>query len=351
MRKKTREIVVGDVIVGGDAPITVQSMTKTDTSDVEATISQIKKLEASGCEIVRVAVPDQNSALVLGRIKRNIGIPLIADIHFNYKLALTAIQEGVDGLRINPGNIGSPKRVEIIAKAADERKIPIRIGVNSGSIEKEFLDKFKGPTPQAMVESALKHIGILESLNFYSIKVSLKASNVMDTVTANRLISEKVKYPIHLGVTEAGSFTSAVAKSSVCLGILLDEGIGDTIRVSITGDPTLEVRAGFEILKALNLRKRGINLISCPTCGRCEIDIPFLLQQLEERLESVREPLTVAVMGCVVNGPGEARQADIGIAGGKGEGLLFKNGEIIRKVQEKEMVTILVEEILAMVNS
>jgi len=325
-RRNTRQISIGNVKIGGGAPISVQSMTNTDTRDHLSTISQIRRLESVGCEIIRVAVPDMEAAEKLGEIKKGISIPLIADIHFDYRLALKAIEEGVDGLRINPGNIGGKVKIKSVVEAAKDRKIPIRIGINSGSIEKKLLSKYGHPTPDAMVESALSNIAILESLNFHDIKVSLKASNVLDTVEAYRLISEKVGYPLHVGITEAGTSFSGTIKSSVGIGILLNEGIGDTIRVSLTADPVEEVRVGYEILKALGLRYRGINLISCPTCGRCEIDLINLANEIEGRLAHITMPLNIAVMGCVVNGPGEAKEADVGIAGGKGIGILFKIG-------------------------
>ncbi|MEW6616133.1 MAG: flavodoxin-dependent (E)-4-hydroxy-3-methylbut-2-enyl-diphosphate synthase [Thermodesulfobacteriota bacterium] len=348
-RRKTRQISIGNVKIGGSAPISVQSMTNTDTRDYLSTISQIHRLESVGCEIIRVAVPDMEAAEKLGEIKKGISIPLIADIHFDYRLALRAVEEGVDGLRINPGNIGGKVKIKSVVEAAKERKIPIRIGVNSGSIEKKLLSKYGHPTPDAMVESALSNIAILESLNFHDIKVSLKASNVLDTIEAYRLISEKVDYPLHVGITEAGTSFSGTIKSSVGIGILLNEGIGDTIRVSLTADPVEEVRAGYEILKALGLRYRGINLISCPTCGRCEIDLIELTNEVEVRLAHISVPLNVAIMGCVVNGPGEAEEAEIGIAGGKGVGLLFKKGRVVKKLKEKELADVLVKEVEEMV--
>jgi (E)-4-hydroxy-3-methylbut-2-enyl-diphosphate synthase len=287
----------------------------------------------------------------LGEIKKGISIPLIADIHFDYRLALKAIEEGVDGLRINPGNIGGKVKIKSVVEAAEDRKIPIRIGINSGSIEKKLLSKYGHPTPDAMVESALSNIAILESLNFHDIKVSLKASNVLDTVEAYRLISEKVGYPLHVGITEAGTSFSGTIKSSVGIGILLNEGIGDTIRVSLTADPVEEVRVGYEILKALGLRYRGINLISCPTCGRCEIDLINLANEIEGRLAHITMPLNIAVMGCVVNGPGEAKEADVGIAGGKGIGILFKKGRAVKKIKEIEFVDVFVQEVEKMVKN
>ncbi len=344
-RRTTRQIRIGDVPVGGDAPVTVQSMCNTDTRDIEATISQILRLQEAGCDIVRVAVPDEEAARALSQIREAIRIPLIADIHFNYRLALTSIESGVDGLRINPGNIGKPERVEAVVRAAMERGIPIRIGVNAGSLEPELWEKYGGPTPEAMVESALNHVRILEDLDFRKIKISLKASDVNRTIEAYRLMSRKTDYPLHIGITEAGTFLPGTVKSSVGLGILLAEGIGDTLRVSLTDDPVQEVRVGIEILKSLGLREAGPVMISCPTCGRCEIDLIGLAQEVEGRLTDLKTPIDVAVMGCVVNGPGEAREADFGIAGGKGVGLIFRKGKIVRKVQEAELADALMEEI------
>ncbi|MFA4911869.1 MAG: flavodoxin-dependent (E)-4-hydroxy-3-methylbut-2-enyl-diphosphate synthase [Desulfobacteria bacterium] len=349
-RRNTRQISIGNVKIGAGAPISVQSMTNTDTRDHLSTISQIRRLESIGCEIIRVAVPDMEAAEKLGEIKKGISIPLIADIHFDYRLALRSVEEGVDGLRINPGNIGGKAKIKSVVEAAKERKVPIRIGVNSGSIEKRLLVKYGHPNPEAMVESALSNINMLESLNFHDIKVSLKASNVLDTVNAYRLLSEKVDYPLHVGITEAGTSFSGTIKSSIGIGILLNEGIGDTIRVSLTADPIEEVRAGYEILKALGLRYRGINLISCPTCGRCEIDLINLANEIEGRLTHITMPLNIAVMGCVVNGPGEAKEADIGIAGGKEIGILFKKGRAVKKIKEIEVVDVFVREVEKMIN-
>jgi len=345
MKKTTRQIRVGDVLVGGGAPCPVQSMCSTDTRDTAATTAQIGRLSEAGCELVRCAVLDMEAAEALGTIKSNISIPLIADIHFDYKLALKALEMGVDGLRINPGNIGEKWKVAEVVQASRERLVPIRIGVNAGSLEKELLEKYGHPTAEAMVESALGHVAILEELGYDQIKISLKASDVMKTVEAYRLLSRRVDYPLHIGITEAGTTFSGTIKSSVGLGILLAEGIGDTLRVSLTGDPVDEIRVGFGILKALGLRQRGINLVSCPTCGRCRIDLVPIAEEVERRLQKVIAPLNVAVMGCVVNGPGEAREADVGIAGGMGEGLLFRRGEIVRKVPEKELADALVAEV------
>lgn len=332
-------------MVGGDAPIRVQSMTNTKTCDVVSTVVQIKELVEAGCEIVRVAVPDRNAALALKEIRKQVDIPLVADIHFNYHLALKAIEAGVDGLRINPGNIGGRERLAQLVDAAKERGIPIRIGVNAGSLEKDLLAKYGGVSADALVESALNHIRIFEELNFREIKVSLKASNIPLMLEAYHKLAKMVDYPFHVGVTEAGPLRSGVIKSAVGIGALLAEGIGDTIRVSLTDHPRYEVWAGYEILKALGLRQRGAELISCPTCGRCKLDLISIAKQVEDRLQGIKKPLKVAVMGCVVNGPGEAREADIGIAGGKGFGLIFHQGKVIRKVPEENLVEELMKEI------
>jgi len=345
MRRKTRQISLGSVAIGGSAPVAVQSMCNTDTRDSEATLSQIRRLEQAGCEIVRLAVPDEEAAFALGKIRKGAAIPLIADIHFDYRLAIEAVKQGVDGLRINPGNIGGKDKVREVVRACKDHGIPIRIGVNAGSLEKHLMEKYQHPTPEAIVESAFGHIRILEDLDYREIKVSLKASDVLTTVAAYRLFSEKTHYPLNIGISEAGTLFSGTIKSSVGLGILLAEGIGDTMRVSLTADPIEEVRVAYAILKSLKIRQRGVNIISCPTCGRTEIDIIGLAQEVENRLASIKEPLTVAVMGCVVNGPGEARAADVGIAGGKGVGLLFKHGEIIKKFEEKELANVLVREV------
>lgn len=347
-RRKTRQIKVGSVPVGGDAPISIQSMTNTNTADVTSTVNQILSLEQAGCEIVRAAVPDKEAVTALGSILAQIHIPLIADIHFDYRLALGAIEAGVQGLRINPGNIGEKYRVREVVKGAKERGIPIRIGVNAGSLEKSLLEKFGLATPEAMVESALGHIGILEELNYNDIKLSLKASSVPVMIEAYRMLAQKVDYPLHLGVTEAGTPKRGAIKSAVGIGTLLAEGIGDTVRVSLTGDPVEEVIVAKEILRALGLRKEGIDFISCPTCGRTQIDLISIAQEVEDKLSiyNIKTPLTIAIMGCVVNGPGEAREADLGIAGGKGQGLLFRQGKIIKKLPEDQLVDALVEEVL-----
>ena len=331
--------------MGGDAPCAEQSMCSTDTRDVSATLAQIAGLAAAGCELIRCAVPDMDAAEALGKIKHESPIPVIADIHFDYKLALRVLEGGIDGLRLNPGNIGDKWKVAEVVKAAAERRVPIRIGVNAGSLEKELLERFGHPTAEAMVESALGHVRILEELGYREIKISLKASDVMKTVSAYRQLSERVEYPLHIGITEAGTIFSGTIKSSVGLGILLSDGIGDTMRVSLTGDPLDEVRVGYEILKSLGLRQRGVNFVSCPTCGRCQINLIKVAEEVERRLQGVDKRITVAVMGCAVNGPGEAREADVGIAGGKGEGLLFRNGEVVRKVPEDQLADALLEEI------
>ena len=345
-RRKTRPIQLGKVKVGGDAPITVQSMTKTDTRDVRTTVQQIWDLEAAGCEIIRCAVPVREAALQLGDIKKRIRIPLVADIHFNYKLALIAIEQGVDGLRLNPGNIGARKYVEEVVRAASERKIPIRIGVNAGSLEKDLLQKYDGPTAAGMVESGLRHIHILEDVGYNEIKISLKASDPLMMIEAYRMLAEQVEYPFHLGVTEAGTPSIGTIKSAVGLGTLLAEGIGDTIRVSLAADPVEEVRVGREILKSLRLKKEGLTFVACPSCGRADVDLVGLAKTVEERMLPYSNlDIHVAVMGCEVNGPGEARAADLGVAGGKGIGLIFKRGEIIRKVPEAQIVDALMEEV------
>lgn len=345
MARKSKLIYLGKVPVGGGNPVTVQSMTNTKTRDAEATINQIRDLEKAGCDIVRIAVPDKDSAAVLKRIVDAVVIPVVADIHFDYRLALAAMDSGVCGLRINPGNIGTVDRVVEVVKKAKERSIPIRIGVNSGSLEKDLLETYKTPCAEALVESALRHVRILENLGFYDIKISLKASDVITTVSAYRMIADKVDYPLHLGVTEAGTFVSGTVKSAIGIGSLLLDGIGDTIRVSLTDDPVREVEVGREILKAVGLYKGEVEVISCPTCGRCEIDIIRLANEVTNAVKGIRKPLKIAVMGCAVNGPGEAREADLGIAGGKGKGILFKNGEIIKNVKEDELLGALLEEI------
>lgn len=345
-RKQTRELSVGNVRVGNFAPISVQSMTNTKTTDTRATIEQIRRLSEAGCDIVRIAVPDMPAALSLSTIKEGIAIPLVADIHFDYRLALAAMEQGIDALRLNPGNIGDAENVKKVVHEAKRRNIPIRIGVNAGSLAKDTLERHGGRiTPEGMVESALEHIRILEELDFYNIKISLKAHDVPMTIKAYELMSQAVDYPLHLGITEAGTIKSGVIKSAVGIGALLAQGIGDTIRVSLTGDPVEEVKVANEILKSLHLKEYGPTLISCPTCGRCNIDLVNLAGRVEDRLANVKKPISVAVMGCVVNGPGEARDADIGIAGGKGQGIVFRKGEIIKTVSEAELLPALLDEI------
>lgn len=344
-RRKTREVSLGSIKIGGDNPIAVQSMTNTDTRDAEKTIEQIKKLEEAGCDAVRVAVPDMIAAENLGRIKHEINIPLIADIHFDYKLALKAIEEGVDGIRINPGNIGGIDRVKAVVEKCKEKNLKIRIGVNGGSLEKHLLKKYGSATPEALVESAMEHVKILEDLDFYNIVISLKSSDIYTAVEAYTLMSQKVDYPLHLGITEAGGIKKGTIKSSIGVGSLLLKGIGDTIRISLTGDPVEEVHVGKDILRSLNLLNDKIKIVSCPTCGRCNIDLISVANEVEEKIKYINKDMTVAIMGCAVNGPGEAREADIGIAGGKGEGLLFKKGEIVRKIKGNSLVDELLEEI------
>lgn len=344
-RRKTKTIYVGGVPVGGGNPVAVQSMTKTDTADIKSTIKQIKSLESRGCEIIRLAVPDMNAAKALGKIKKSAKIPMIADIHFDWRLALEAIRQGVDGLRINPGNIGAQWKIREVINAATGKEIIIRIGVNAGSLEKDLLEQYVHPVPEALVESAGRHIRILEDLNFTDIKVSLKASDVLKTVEAYRLFSNKYSYPLHIGISEAGPPSQGIIKSSVGLGILLHEGIGDTIRVSLTAGPEEEVRVAYAILGSLGIRKRGVNIISCPTCGRTKIDLKRLVKKVERKVQNINKPLTVAVMGCVVNGPGEAREADFGVAGGTGRGILFKKGVIVKRLKEEELLDALMEEI------
>lgn len=347
-RRKTRKISIGDVSVGGDSPVTVQSMTNTDTSDIVGTIDQIIQLEAAGCEIIRVAVPDLESAAAIREIREGITIPLIADIHFDGRLAVAAMENGAQGIRINPGNLGGVEKLTRVVDAAKTHNVPIRVGVNSGSIEKDLLKKYGYPTPEnpaALIESALRNVSLLEQQDFENIKISIKSSDVLTTIAAYRLLSDKTDYPLHIGVTEAGGLIPGTVKSSVALGILLFEGIGDTFRISLTRDPVEEVRVGFELLRALRIRERGPEMISCPTCGRTKIDLFPLAEAVEKHLQQMQSKLKVAVMGCVVNGPGEAREADIGIAGGKGVGIIFKKGKIIRKVKEDELLAVFLEEL------
>jgi (E)-4-hydroxy-3-methylbut-2-enyl-diphosphate synthase len=344
-RKKTRTIHVGSIPIGGGNPLVVQSMTKTDTADVKSTVRQIQSLAASGCEIIRLAVPDMQAAKSLASIRKSVNIPMIADIHFDWRLALESIRQGIDGLRINPGNIGAMWKVQEVVSAAGDKGIPIRIGVNAGSLEKDLLKKYGHPTPEALVESAGRHIAMLEEFHFRNIKVSLKASDVLKTVDAYRIFSKRYRYPLHIGISEAGPPPIGIIKSAVGLGILLSEGIGDTIRVSLTAPPGEEVRVAYAILGSLGLRQRGVNIISCPTCGRCRIDLKGLVSKVEKRTKKLNKPLTIAVMGCVVNGPGEAREADFGIAGAKGRGIVFRKGKIVQQVEEKDLLNALFEEI------
>ncbi len=348
-RKKTRPVSLGGVQIGGDAPVVVQSMTSTDTRDINATLEQIRELEEAGCELVRIAVPDETAAAAVREIKAGIHIPLIADIHFQHRLALLAMHNGADGIRINPGNISTEGIREIVTMARTSGKV-IRIGINAGSLDKDIAARHGGPTAGALVESALNTIGLLEELDFRSIKLSLKSSDVATTIEAYRLISEKTTYPLHLGVTEAGTLVQAAIKSAIGIGTLLYDGIGDTIRVSVTGSPLQEIGVAYGILRALNLRMVGPDIISCPTCGRCEIDLAGLADRVECALKGMKTSLKIALMGCVVNGPGEAAEADIGIAGGRGGGILFKKGRIVRKVREEEFLPVLLEEIKAMSN-
>jgi len=346
-RRKTSQVKVGDIFIGSAHPVVVQSMTNTDTRNPAATLSQIEELAGAGCELVRVAVPDMKAASALKEIVANSPLPVVADIHFNYRLALASLEAGVAKLRINPGNIGSAARVRTLADAARERGVPIRIGVNSGSLEKKLLKKYGGPSAQALVESALGHCRLLEEAGFRDIVVAIKASDVATTVQANRMFVAQRDYPIHLGITEAGTRLRGAVSSAVGMGILLAEGIGDTIRVSLTADPVEEVGVAYRILACLGLRRRGVEIISCPTCGRAQVDLIALAEKVERGLRRVELPLRVAVMGCEVNGPGEAREADFGIAGGKGGGLVFKKGEIVCKVKEDLLVEKLFELITA----
>ena len=336
---------VGGVLIGGNSPVSIQSMTNTDTRNVKSTVEQILKLEKAGCEIIRVAIPDSEAAQAVGSIKKQIHIPLVCDIHFDYKLALECMKNGCDKIRINPGNIGSQERVKAVVDMAKEKKIPIRIGVNGGSLERDILEKYKSPTADALVESAMRHIKILEDLDYYDTVISLKNSDVITTVEAYQKLDKICDYPLHIGVTEAGTKNQGIIKSSIGLGSLLLMDIGNTMRVSLTADPIEEVYAAKDILKILKKRNEGARFVSCPTCGRTQIDMIPIAQEVEERLKTVNKNITVAVMGCAVNGPGEAREADIGIAGGKGEGLIFAHGKIIKKVKESEIVEALFSEI------
>jgi len=346
-RRPTRKIKLGAVEIGGDAPVTVQSMTNTDTRDAAATVAQVKRLEEAGCEIVRVAVPDEDAAAALPAIREGASVPLVADIHFDHRLALAALDAGIEGLRLNPGNIGARWKVEEVVKAASERSVPIRIGVNAGSLERELLQRFGEPSAEALVESALGHVRILEELGFDAIKVSLKGSDVMRTVAAYRAFAGVRDYPLHVGITEAGTWFRGAVKSGVGLGILLAEGLGDTMRVSLTGDPVREVETAYLILGALGIRRKGVEVISCPTCGRTRMGVEKLADAVEKRLADLDAPVTVAVMGCEVNGPGEAREADVGVAAGRTHGLIFRKGEVVAKVAEDAIVDAVEAEVRA----
>lgn len=345
IRKRTRQINIGNVPVGGDAPVAVQSMTNTDTCDTAGTIDQILRLEEAGCEIIRVAVPDLDAARAIEPISRSIFIPLIADIHFDARLAVASIEHGARGIRINPGNLGGEKKLSMVVEAARRENIPIRVGINSGSLEKDLLAEYGGPTAPALTASALRNIKLIEDMDYREIKVSLKSSDTLTTIEAYRLLSKECDYPLHLGVTEAGGLIPGTVKSSVALGMLLYEGIGDTIRISLTRDPVEEIQVGYEILRSLHIRERGPELISCPTCGRCQIDLFTLAEKVENYVRKIETPWKVAVMGCVVNGPGEAGEADIGIAGGNGLGIIFKKGRLLKKVPEDQLFETLVSEL------
>ena len=350
-RRKTRQIRVGKVCVGGDSPISVQSMTNTDTKNVEQTVAQIGRLQDGGCDIVRVAVLDHDAAKSIRAIQDKITIPLIADIHFDYRLAVAAMENGADGIRINPGNLGGEEKIALVVAAAKQHRVPIRVGVNSGSIEKDLLKKYGYPTPDntsALIESALRNVRLVEKHGYHEIKISIKSADVLTTVNSYQELSKVTDYPLHLGVTEAGGLIAGTVKSSVALGILLSQGIGDTLRISLTRDPVEELRVGFELLRALKIRERGPELISCPTCGRTQIDLFGLAEEVERFVQTMESPLKVAVMGCVVNGPGEARQADIGVAGGNGVGIIFKKGEIWKKVHEDELLAVFMAELKKM---
>ena len=344
-RRTTKKIYIGNVPVGGDAPISVQSMTCTKTEDVASTVDQILRLQDAGCEIVRVAVPTREAAEAIGQIKTKIQIPLVADIHFDYRLAVEAIRQGADKIRINPGNIGSKDRVKKILTMAKKRSVPVRIGVNAGSLEKKVIKKYGGITAEGLVESVLDQLRLFQEVAFEDVVLSIKASDVVLMIEANRLLSQKVDFPLHLGVTEAGTPRSGILRSAVGIGTLLAEGIGDTLRVSLTGDPVEEVRAGHDILKSLRLRQRGLTILSCPTCGRLQTRLIAIVEEVERALSEVQKPLTIALMGCAVNGPGEAKEADIGIACGRKSALLFKKGKVIRKLKEEDIVKTLIQEV------
>lgn len=344
-RRKTKQILVGSVAIGGDSPIAIQSMTKTDTRDVQATLRQIRALYKVGCEIIRVAVPDNDAAIALGKIIKSSPMPVIADIHFDWRLALESLKQGVHGLRVNPGNLGARWKLAEVVAALKDTGVPVRVGVNAGSLEKDLLKKYGHPAPEALVESAARNLAILDELGYSNVKVSLKASGVPATVAAYRLFSKKYRFPLHVGISEAGPEFQGIIKSSVGLGMLFAEGIGDTVRVSLTAQPQIEVRTAWEILKSLGLRERGVNIISCPTCGRTCVDMKSLVKEAEKRLKHIKDPITVAVMGCAVNGPGEAREADFGIASGHGEGMVFKKGKVVARVPEDKLIDRLMEEI------
>lgn len=343
---QTREVQIGNKVIGGKNPILIQSMTNTKTEDVEATVAQIQKLTAAGCDIIRCAVPTMEAARALSKIKKQIQIPLVADIHFDYKLAIAAMEHGADKIRINPGNIGSRERIRAVVNIAKDRDIPIRVGVNSGSLEKELIEKYHGVTAEGLVESALNKVGMIEEEGYDNLVISIKSSDVMMCVKAHELIAKKTNYPLHVGITESGTLTSGNIKSAIGLGLILHQGIGDTIRVSLTGDPLEEIKSAKLILRTLGLRKGGIEVVSCPTCGRTQIDLIGLANKVEDMVADIPLDLKVAVMGCVVNGPGEAKEADLGIAGGIGEGLLIKHGEIIKKLPEDQLLDALREELL-----
>lgn len=348
IRRRTRQIKVGNVAIGGDNPISVQSMTNTDTCDLDATVTQIHGLERAGCELIRVAVLDMEAARTIKKIRDEISIPLIADIHFDSRLAVTAMENGAQGIRINPGNLGGPEKLARVVGAAKLHGVPIRVGVNSGSIEKDLLKQHGYPTdekPDALIESALRNVQLLEEHDFHDIKISIKSSNTLTTISGYQKLSHLTDYPLHIGVTEAGGLIAGTVKSSVALGILLYQGIGDTFRISLTRDPVEEVRVGFELLRSLQIRERGPELISCPTCGRTKIDLFSLAETVEKYVQQMEAPVKVAVMGCVVNGPGEAKEADIGVAGGHGVGIIFKKGELYKKVAEDELLQVFIAEL------
>ena len=351
IRRNTKQIRVGELPIGGGAPISVQSMTNTATADVEKTADQIHRLEAAGCEIIRVAVPDLEAARAIRSIRESIAIPLIADIHFDWRLGVEAMEHGAQGIRINPGNLGGSEKLKRVVDAARQHQVPIRVGVNSGSIEKELLERHGYPTadnPKALIESAVRNVKLVEEFGYYEMKVSIKSADVLTTINGYRELSKTLDYPLHLGVTEAGGLIGGTVKSSVALGILLSEGIGDTFRISLTRDPVEEVRVAYELLRSLKIRERGPELISCPTCGRTGIDLFSLARKVEDYIQTMKSPLKVAVMGCVVNGPGEAREADIGVAGGRGKGIIFKKGEIVKRVPEDELLNVFMTELKKM---